>query len=25
VGGTVSETAKIHDSLVRVGVNLKFP
>ncbi len=25
VAGTVSETAKIHDSLVRVGINLKFP
>jgi outer membrane immunogenic protein len=23
--GTISETAKIHDNLVRAGVNFKFP
>jgi outer membrane immunogenic protein len=25
VAGTISETAKIHDSLIRAGVNFKFP
>jgi hypothetical protein len=25
VGGTISETAKVNDSLVRAGVNFKFP
>jgi outer membrane immunogenic protein len=25
VGGTVSETAKVQDSLIRAGVNFKFP
>jgi outer membrane immunogenic protein len=24
-GGTVSETANVHDNLVRAGINLKFP
>jgi hypothetical protein len=25
ISGTVSETANVHDSLVRAGVNFKFP
>jgi hypothetical protein len=25
ISGTVSETANVHDSLIRAGVNFKFP